>query len=328
MPADAVRVRAYADGDETAILDLFARSFHASRPLEHWRWKYEQNPFGNHHISVGFADAQLVSHYSGYPLPFYAFGKELIAHQIGDTMTEPSVRHIGRGPTSILGRTALHFYETFCERRVAFNFGFNVANIQKFSLRFLRSDRVEPVPYFAVDAARLRRIRRVERWARGYQFPLCDTIGDEFTTFFRTVAPSYRFLLRRDAAYLRWRYLSCPDIRYSVVALRKWRHLVGWLVFRIRDNRLSVGDLLIHPAHGDVVEAVMRHLAHVYRVDTIDGWFAPRPGWLAESLGQAGFVPRPEPQDLSLMCVPFEWPEAPQEMRLSLYYTMGDGDLF
>ena len=47
------------------------------------------------------------------------------------------VRHVGRGPTSILGRTALHFYETFCEGKVAFNYGFNVANIQRFSLKFL-----------------------------------------------------------------------------------------------------------------------------------------------------------------------------------------------
>jgi hypothetical protein len=87
--------------------------------------------------------------YAGYTVPFRLFGAErtarsrdLLAHQIGDTMTDPSVRHLGRGPTSVLGRTALHFYETFCEGRVAFNYGFNVANIQKFSLRFLRSDRV------------------------------------------------------------------------------------------------------------------------------------------------------------------------------------------
>ena len=37
-----------------------------------------------------------------------------------------AIRHIGRGPSSVLGRSALHFYEHYCEGVVAFNYGFNV----------------------------------------------------------------------------------------------------------------------------------------------------------------------------------------------------------
>src|SRR6266446_4774046 len=124
MPVD---VRPYAPGDEAAILDLFARSFHAPRSLEHWLWKYASDPWGWLHISEAWEDARLVAHYAGYPVPFVDGTEQLTAHQIGDTMTDPSIRHIGRGPSSILGRTALHFYEHFCQGRVAFNYGFNVA---------------------------------------------------------------------------------------------------------------------------------------------------------------------------------------------------------
>ena len=150
---DRFITREYRPGDEGAIVELFARSFpHEPRSLEHFSWKYRRNPFGNERISLTFdADGRLVGHYSGYPVPFRADGRDFIAHQIGDTMTDVSVRHVGRGPTGILGRTALLFYERFCEGQVAFNYGFNVANIQKFSLRFLRSDRVEPVSYRVRD---------------------------------------------------------------------------------------------------------------------------------------------------------------------------------
>lgn len=154
MQGDArFTVRTYADGDEGAILDLFARSFpHAPRSLAHFDWKYRKNPFGNRRIALTFDEAaRLVGHYSGYPVPFRHFTHDLTANQVGDTMTDPAVRHIGRGPTSILGRTALEFYERFCNRQVAFNYGFNVSNIQKFSLRFLRSDRVEPVTFRVLD---------------------------------------------------------------------------------------------------------------------------------------------------------------------------------
>jgi hypothetical protein len=325
MPVD---VREYREGDETAILDLFARSFpHAPRTLDHFRWKYRDDPFGNERISLAFDEGQrLAGHYAGYAVPFRAFGKDVLAHHIGDTMTELSVRHIGRGPTSVLGRTALHFYERFCENKVAFNFGFNVANIQKFSLRFLRSDRVEPVTYRV--AKPLPPIKRTERWLRGYSLAVVRDTDAEWDELFERVAPAYRFCVRRNAAYVRWRYLQCPDIPYVVVAIRKWRHLAGWIVFRLRENRFTWGDALFDPDFADAPEVVLRHVLQSHPVDLVEGWFPPRPQWFDEILSNLGFETRPEPQDLSLMCVPFAWPDVVERMREDLYYTWGDGDLF
>jgi hypothetical protein len=323
-----VEVREYREGDETAILDLFARSFpHAPRTLDHFRWKYREDPFGSERISLAFDDGpRLVGHYAGYAVPFRAFGKDVLAHHIGDTMTEVSVRHVGRGPTSILGRTALHFYERFCENKVAFNFGFNVANIQKFSLRFLRSDRVEPVTYRV--AKPLPAITRTERWLRGYSLEIVRETNAEWDELFGRVAPAYRFCVRRNAAYVRWRYLRCPDIPYVVVAIRKWRHLVGWIVFRLRQNRFTWGDALFDPDFADAPEVLLRHVLPSHPVDCIEAWFPPRPRWFDAILANLGFESRPEPQDLSVMCVPFAWPDVVERMREDLYYTWGDGDLF
>jgi hypothetical protein len=336
MPVDETRpggrfeVRAYRDGDEQAILDLFARSFpHAPRPVEHFRWKYRASPFGNERISLAFDHEQggrLVGHYSGYPVPFVDSGRLLLAHQIGDTMTDISVRHIGRGPTSVLGRTALHFYEHFCEGRIAFNFGFNVANIQKFSLRFLRSDRVEPVTYRV--APPLPPLTRMQRWMRGYQLELVTRTSPEWDALFDRVAPAYHFCIRRNAAWVQWRYLDCPDVPYFVVAVRKWRHLVGWIVFRIRDRRFVWGDALFDPDFSDAVEVALRHVVAGHDVDVIEGWLPPRPRWFDATLRELGFETRPEPQDLSLMCVPFMDDKAVPRLRDRLYYSWGDGDLF
>ena len=330
MPVDAARftTRAYEEGDEAKILDLFARSFpHAPRSLAHFRWKYRENPFGNGRISLTFdADGSLAGHYSGYPVPFVDEGRELLAHQIGDTMTEVGVRHIGRGPSSILGKTALHFYDQFCENRVAFNYGFNVANIQKFSLKFLRSDRVEPIAYRV--AKPLPPLGRTERWLRGYRFELVRRTTPEFDAFFARVAPAYRFCVRRNAAYLQWRYLDCPDVPYVLVAVRKWRHLVGWIAFRIREDRFTWGDALFDPDFPEVAEVALRHVVPQYPVGLIEAWFPPRPRWFDTVLGELGFESRPEPQDLSLMCVPFVLPDAVSRMRDRLYYSWGDSDLF
>jgi hypothetical protein len=322
-----VETRGYTAGDETAILDLFARSFpHAPRSLEHFRWKYRENPFGNGRISLAFADETLVAHYAGYAVPFFAYGKDVLAHQIGDTMTDVSVRHIGRGPTSIIGRTALDFYSRFCEGQVAFNYGFNVGNIQKISLRYLRSDRVEPVTYRVANVPRP--IRKLERWVRGYQLELVRETTAEWDELFARCGDAYRFLVRRDARYVRWRYLDCPDTRYHVVAIRKWRRLVGWIVFRLREGRFLWGDALFDPRHLDAVEVTLRHVVPSYPVDRIEAWFPPRPLFFDATLQHLGFETRPEPQDLSVMCVPFAWPDVVAHMRAHLYYSWGDSDLF
>ncbi|HSP14460.1 MAG TPA: GNAT family N-acetyltransferase [Thermoanaerobaculia bacterium] len=323
--------RRYQRGDETAILDLFNRSFHEPRSLEHWRWKYEDDPYGGERISVTFdAAGALVGHYAGYPVQYFRDGAGVLAHQIGDTMTEPSVRHIGRGPTGVLGRTALHFYETFCDGQVAFNYGFNVANIQKFSMRFLRSDRVENVAYRYRDlrANPLPQLSRIERYARGVRFELAAATSPEWDELFTRVASRYGFLARRDARYVSWRYFARPDVRYVVVAIRKWWRLVGWVVFRIRNDRMTIGDLLLDPDHAEVLELVLRHLTAVYPAAAIEGWFPPRPRWIEEILAAAGLEQRQEPQDLSVMCVPFVDPDASDRIRQSLYYSMGDSDLF
>lgn len=327
MPADErFTVRAYRSGDETQILDLFARSFHAPRAVAHFDWKYRKNPFGGEHISISFDGESLVGHYAGYPVPFWYRGNELVAHQIGDTMTERSVRHVGRGPTSVLGITARHFYANFCEGKVAFNYGFNVSNIQRFSLRFLRSDRVESVSYRVHDG--LARPSRIRRWMRGYRLAVVDRAGADFDVLFDRVAHDYGFLVKRDSSYVNWRYIDAPEAGYVVVAIRKWGRLVGWSAFRVRDHQLLWGDALFDKAHSDTVETLLRHVVHAYPVTSVAGWFPPRPEWFDSVLNRIGFVTAPEPQDLSLMCVPFTFSDATDAMRASLYYSMGDSDLF
>jgi hypothetical protein len=324
--------RRYQRGDETAILDLFNRSFHEPRTLDHWRWKYERDPYGAQRISVTFnGDDALVGHYAGYPVRYHmAGGTDVLAHQIGDTMTDPAVRHIGRGPSGILGRTALHFYENFCEGQVAFNYGFNVANIQRFSMRFLRSDRVENVAYRFRDLKvnPFVPLGRLERYARGIRLEVARDTTREWDELFKRVAHHYRFLVRRDAEYVSWRYFLRPDVTYFVIALRKWQRLVGWIVFRIRNDSMTIGDLLLDPDHADALEAALRHLTAVYPVSAVEIWTPSRPSWMEQVMASVGLERRPEPQDLSVMCVPFLDPDAPDRIRESLYYTMGDSDLF
>jgi hypothetical protein len=326
-----ILIRRYQPGDETSILRFFEESFHQQRTLEHWQWKYRENPAGAEHISLAFNGAQeLVAHYAAYPV-FLQDGDQVgVIHQIGDTMTAPSIRHIGRGQTSVLGRTAHHFFDSFCEGKVVFNYGFNVGNIQRFSERFLRSFRVDSVAYRTRDlvAHPMKSVSRWERLTHGYRLELLTETSAEWDDLFARVAPSYECLVRRDAQYVRWRYLTRPDVRYAVVSVRRRGKLVGWLVFLVRENRLTIGDALFDPQDPGALEFALRHLVPQYPVQRIEGWFPQSPSWFDDVLSRVGMVLKQEPQDLALMCTPFLRADAVERMRSAFYYTMGDSDLF
>jgi hypothetical protein len=335
-------VRETQEGDEAQILDLFERSFHHRRGAEHWRWQYRDNPCAvagqrGPRITVATEVAageeeRLVAHYAGYPVAFYRRGETLIAHQIGDTMTAPEVRSVGRGPTSLLARCGRHFYARYCRRQVAFNYGFNVGNIQKFSIRFLDAHRIEDVPFYR-RAAATPLPPPAKSWTGKPLYRLqVDAVPNEgWDRLFHQVAPHYGALVRRTAEYLRWRYCDRPGFDYLLVAAHRRRTPVAWAVFRRDGDRLLWGDFLCHPRHPqaarDLLAAALEHPAH-QGVERVEGWFPPRPEFLPKVLDWLGFERLPEPQDLALMCVSFEDPAAPEWLGRELYYTMGDGDLF
>ena len=332
---DPYVVRAYRPGDESQIVELFAGSFHHRRPLEHWRWEYRDHPLGGPFVSAAFdSGGRLVAHYAGYPARFRkASGEVLSAFQIGDTMTVPEVRHVGRGPTSLLARTGRHFYARCCTGRVAFNYGFNVGNIQKFSTLFLRAERVEPVPFRRLSGPALDRLRAPRRrwpWHR-IRTEEVQKLDERWDELFDRVAPSYGLLAERRSKNLSWRYLERPGFDYRIHAAFRGRRLIAWGVFARREETLRWGDLLVDPAHPEALAEVLRSALGGEvgsGAQSVEAWLPDRPSWLRPGWSAMGFEALPEPQDLSLMCVPFTRQGVAAELRHDLFYTLGDSDLF
>ncbi len=328
---DRFVIRAYREGDEAAIVRLFAACFpHAERGLAHWRWKYAANPWGRRLISLAFSPAgELASHYSGYPIPFWRGdapgGRTFLGLQMGDTMTGEAFRSAGRGKGALLARTVRHFFSIHRDGSYGFFYGFNTGAIQRFCRWFIGGSDTLPVDY---------RVRSVESPPEdpggGYRIERVAQVDRGWDRFFRRVAPAYGFLVRRDAEYLRWRYLRCPDTRYIVLAVRRWGRLVGWGVFRRRGDAVAWGDALLDPRHarasGPLLAAALAEpeLAGARR---IEAWFPDRPAWWSRRLAELGFAAAPEPQGLGMVALADAEPQAFDALG-QLYYTMGDGDLF
>jgi GNAT superfamily N-acetyltransferase len=59
----------------------------------------------------------------------------------------------------------------------------------------------------------------------------------EYDTLWAQARASYRMCVRRDAAYLTWKYLECPHRRYDLREARRGGALVGYAVSREDDYR-------------------------------------------------------------------------------------------
>lgn len=328
----------YSAGDEGKILMTFNEVFGVRRTLGHWYWEFRDNPYGSYKISEVFSkDGDLVAQYAGYPVPFYAevngAPTTFISFQIGDTMTRPEVRQIGRGKTSLLSRTARHFYAKYCEGIAPFTYGFNTGTIKKFGERFLGYQYIDPIPYRIKNIKRspLRRESSFEKMFSSYTISKISSFGKAFDRLFANVAPSYKFLVKKESRYLTWRYRDCPDKDYMMLSVSKWGKLVGWSVFLKKDSRLIWGDALFDREHPEAVKFLLSHVLSTRSckdVETIEGWFSRNPPWWNEILDQLGFGLANEPSNLFPGFFILSENGWLKKVQNYFYYTMGDSDLF
>ncbi len=332
---DTYVIRPYRDGDEHEILRMFREAFSVERTLEHWRWKFAESPYGARSIAVVVsAEGRIVAHYAGYPVPFYHAGqqpRDFLSHQIGDTMTRPSVRQAGLGRQGILARAASYYYARFC-RDVPFAYGFNTGHVKRLGERYLGYSYIDQVGYWVKDLSTGAGSPppRAPRWLGGYSFAELATASAELDDLFERVRGSYGFLVRRDAGYVDWRYLRCPDRLHKVLTIRRWGKLVGWGAFARRGAALVWGDALLDRRHVAAVPGLLRSAVDgPYRgVERVWGWFPPHPEWWDRALVENGFVRSPEPNELTPGFYFLATAGIKHDLAERWYYSYGDSDLF
>jgi hypothetical protein len=85
----------------------------------------------------------------------------------------------------------------------------------------------------------------------GAEVRLIQRFDDSFTQLWDSLANKFDFAVRRDAAYLNWKFVSAPHVRYVIAALRRDDRNVGYAVYRHfgepRGRVTSLVDFLVDP---------------------------------------------------------------------------------
>ena len=96
----------------------------------------------------------------------------------------------------------------------------------------------------------------------------------QFTALWERLAPKFDLAVRRDAAYLNWRYIEPPHVRYFVVALKRQGEVQGYAVYRHRFEPLGrvtlLVDFLVDPDDVSGLKTLLRWVDRAARGEDSD----------------------------------------------------------
>ena len=261
-------IDAYRPEDARVISAMYRRVFGhdaAEGNRLRWEWQYEHNPnnpAAGPLIWIAREGQTIIGQYATMPVRLHVAGQEIDASWGMDVMIAPERQRQG------LGEVLFRWWDQ--HGGASLGLGLSESSYRLFQK--MHWPNVGPVPCLVKPLTR-RALRRpnwpmwINRLVSEVTLPLVRIVsrakplraeiepihrfGEEFTLLWKRVASKYDFAVKRDAAYLNWKFVEPPHVRYSMVALRRGADLHGYAVYRhTREPRGKVTllvDFLVDP---------------------------------------------------------------------------------
>jgi GNAT superfamily N-acetyltransferase len=271
-------VSRYRPDDKRSVESLYRRVFGndaAEASRLRWDWQYRRNPNNpgqEPEIWVAREGPAIIGQYATMPVKLSVRNQEVQGSWGMDVMVAPERQRQGLG--EVLFRT--------WDRNVGASLGLGLSESSYRLFQKLRWPDVGPVPLLVKPLTR-RALRRpnwpvfLNRLVSALTLPLVLVVArsrplraevrmiqrfdESFTQLWDDLAPKFDLAVRRDAAYLNWKYVTAPHVRYSIAALRRDGRNVGYAVYRhLHEPRGRVTllvDFLADPDDEDALRTLM-----------------------------------------------------------------------
>jgi GNAT superfamily N-acetyltransferase len=269
----------YRPDDRRAVDALYRRVFGhdaADASRLRWDWQYRRNPNNpgrEPEIWIAREGPAIVGQYATMPVRLAVRGREIKGSWGMDVMVAPERQRQGLG--ELLFRT--------WDRNVGASLGLGLSEASYRLFQKLRWPDVGPVPCFVKPLTR-RAFRRpnwpqpLNRLVSAIALPIVKIVArtrplaaevrllhrfdDSFTAFWETMAPKFDVAVRRDAAYLNWKFAAAPHVRYCLAALVRDGRIAGYAVYRHltepRGRVTLLVDFLTDPADEAGMSTLLR----------------------------------------------------------------------
>lgn len=258
----------YRSDDRRQIEALYRRVFGpdaAEANRLRWDWQYRRNPnvpSDGPLIWIAREGTTIIGQYATMPVRVSITGRDIDASWGMDVMVAPERQRQGLG--DMLFRT--------WDRHTGASLGLGLSDSSHRLFQKMNWPEVGPVPCFVKPLSR-RAFRRpswpvaLNRFVSYVTLPWVRVVArtkplqgevrtirhfdDGFNRLWERVAPKFTFAVRRDAAYLNWKYIQAPHVRYTVAVLMEDNEPSGYAVYRhVQEPRGRVTllvDLLTDP---------------------------------------------------------------------------------
>jgi GNAT superfamily N-acetyltransferase len=245
-PADLAQVARFL----TALgSELFGEASPNESPQDSYRrWKYFRNPLGEAIAGIAIADNAVVSTVAATPKRILIAGKEIVAYELSDFLTDPSYRKMGlfsqlielvcrevesRGASLVYVRPNEMSFPILVGK-LSFQEVLRM-DARRFALPSHIISRKTGIPCGAL------RFSGVDALLKLGCIPSPDTtvvtvvplrhFDEDIDQLWQRASAGYDFALVRDSTYLNWRFADCPTAYKIWLALRDGQS-VGFLVAR------------------------------------------------------------------------------------------------
>ncbi|WP_448383866.1 hypothetical protein [Desulfosoma sp.] len=323
-------LRPFASEDEDKVLRLWAAAFHKDMPLPLWHWKYVANPFGAP-MTVCVSEAEeIVAFFAAIRYPAFWKGRQTFMLHAVDNMSHPAYRGVLSGRKGLFARTAEFFFRchTGPDKSV---FVYGYPGIRHFRLgQYL-------LGYMALPRgiSFLRGKAKNIREKRGLSFRIVEvvkTASEDFDHFCRATAREYPFAVRRDAAFIRWRFLDHPLQKYHLWVCRSFgrRRITAFAAVHREEGRARLVDLWAVEVETDTRRLLAEIASDLARTggEFLECWL-PSGHFLSNHLRTIGFEEAPEPFGFVPACVNRSFhPDLDISWATrNFFYTLADADL-
>lgn len=287
-------VRPYRQGDEEEVIRLLDMVFKGwphfdltCSPLDHWRWKFEENPLEKISIVVSECDNGIIGCAHLTPQNIKIGSKNLLCFQTVDTAVHPDFRRMGLfnkmnvrrqellvrananlvyaiSGNPILLKTAMKLGWIRFPRPIVELVRIHDVKLH-LKMRPTENALIKRWGYLLLNAlSRVRNIfTRTPGITSGLRLEDVDRFDDRIEMFWEEVKDAYSFIHVRDREYLNWRYCDSRGGDYVVKQAEEEGSIIGYIVLRVDGFRedYPVGyilDLLTLPNRLDVADALIK----------------------------------------------------------------------
>lgn len=249
-----MKIRPYLDGDEAGILNLDrAVEEHPwnRRDLSNWVWKYRgPNPAGSPLIYVAENDGEIVAHFAIMPMRYRIDGQTVLGSHSLAMMVTPAWQNRG-----LIKFVADKLLADAVEAGLAFTYGYPNDNAYDLHLKLLGYEDVCRQQLWQRELAS-GEASKGEAPNIGLDWREITVFSAEAEALFSRTEPRLGAAVLRDAAFLNWRYLARPDVRYFAFGAYRGAELAGYCVLKLyQEGSLLRGHFLDILAVADDDEA-------------------------------------------------------------------------